>query len=167
MSAAARRPRLGFLGTGWIGRHRLEAIVQSGAAEAAAVVDPLDANANAARAIAPDARRLASLDDMLEADLDGVVIATPSALHADQAVAALQGGLAVFCQKPLGRSAAETRRVIEAARLADRRLDVDLSYRHIEGARRIRDLILGGGLGQVFAADLTFHNAYGPDKPWF
>jgi predicted dehydrogenase len=32
---------------------------------------------------------------------------------------------------------------------------------------RIRELIAGGALGPVFAADLTFHNAYGPDKPWF
>jgi predicted dehydrogenase len=32
--------RLGFLGTGWIGRSRLEAIVRSGAAEIAAIADP-------------------------------------------------------------------------------------------------------------------------------
>jgi predicted dehydrogenase len=33
--------------------------------------------------------------------------------------------------------------------------------------RAIRDLVRAGELGHVFAADLTFHNAYGPDKPWF
>jgi predicted dehydrogenase len=33
--------------------------------------------------------------------------------------------------------------------------------------RRIRELLRAGELGQVFAADLVFHNAYGPDKPWF
>jgi predicted dehydrogenase len=32
---------------------------------------------------------------------------------------------------------------------------------------RIRDLIRGGGLGEIFGIDLVFHNAYGPDKPWF
>ena len=31
----------------------------------------------------------------------------------------------------------------------------------------IARLIGSGELGQMFAADLTFHNAYGPDKPWF
>jgi predicted dehydrogenase len=95
------------------------------------------------------------------------VIATPSALHAEQSVAALERGLAVFCQKPLGRSAEETSRVVETARVADRLLGVDLSYRHVEAARRIRELVVGGELGEVFAADLVFHNAYGPDKPWF
>ena len=162
-----RTPRLGFLGTGWIGRHRLEAIAASGAAEIAAIADPAPASAAAARALAPGAIELRSLDELLEAGLDGLVIATPSALHAEQSVAALEAGLAVFCQKPLGRTAEETARVVEAARRADRLLDVDLSYRHVEGARRIRDLVLDGDLGEVFAAELVFHNAYGPDKPWF
>ena len=50
---------------------------------------------------------------------------------------------------------------------ADRLLAVDLSYRFTEGMQRIRELVREGGLGRVFAADLVFHNAYGPDKPWF
>ena len=33
--------------------------------------------------------------------------------------------------------------------------------------RRIRELIGAGELGRVFAVDLVFHNAYGPDKAWF
>jgi predicted dehydrogenase len=96
-----------------------------------------------------------------------VVIATPSALHADQAIRALQAGAAVFCQKPLGRTAAEAKAVVDAARAADRLLGVDLSYRFTTGAHRIRELARTGALGRVFAADLVFHNAYGPDKPWF
>ena len=163
----SRPPRLGFLGTGWIGRHRLEAVAASGAAEIAAVADPVAANADTARALAPGAEVLGSFDELLDAGLDGIVIATPSALHAEQAVAALERGLAVFCQKPLGRSAEETAWVVEAARDADRLLGVDLSYRHVEAARRVRDLVSNGELGDVFAADLVFHNAYGPDKPWF
>jgi predicted dehydrogenase len=35
-----RRPRIGFLGLGWIGRHRMEAILATGAVEAAAIADP-------------------------------------------------------------------------------------------------------------------------------
>jgi predicted dehydrogenase len=165
--STALRPRLGFLGTGWIGRHRLEVLAASDLVEIAGVVDPLPANAEAALAVAAGARRFDSLEELLETDLDGLVIATPSALHADQAVAALEQGLAVFCQKPLGRSAEEVARVVDAARSADRLLDVDLSYRHVEAAARVRALVQDRTLGDVFAADLAFHNAYGPDKPWF
>jgi predicted dehydrogenase len=44
---------------------------------------------------------------------------------------------------------------------------VDLSYRYTEAAVAVRDLIGSGAIGRVRAVDLTFHNAYGPDKPWF
>ncbi|HVF98323.1 MAG TPA: Gfo/Idh/MocA family oxidoreductase [Chloroflexia bacterium] len=164
---AQRKPRLGFLGLGWIGRHRMEAMSGSGCIEVAALADPAIETAAQAAEIAPHATLMSGLDDLLAANLDGLVIATPSALHAGQSIAALERGLAVFCQKPLARDAAETRRVVEAARAADRLLSVDLSYRYVAGMDRVRDLIRGGELGEVFAANLVFHNAYGPDKPWF
>ncbi|MDB5708412.1 MAG: oxidoreductase [Sphingomonas bacterium] len=159
--------RLGFLGTGWIGRQRMEAMLATGAVEAVALCDPSPECADEAMKLAPAARRLSTFADMLELDLDGVVIATPSALHAAQSSEAFQAGKAVFCQKPLGRDAAEARAVVEAARVADRLLGVDLSYRHTEAMRHIARLVQSGALGDVFAVDLTFHNAYGPDKPWF
>jgi predicted dehydrogenase len=71
----------------------------------------------------------------------------------------------VFCQKPLGRTAAEVEAVLAAARRADRLLGVDLSYRHTAAMQAIRDRF--AELGQPFAADLTFHNAYGPGAGWF
>lgn len=164
---AVKTARLGFLGVGWIGRHRMQAMLETGLAEAVALADPSPDMVAAAESLAPDARVVADLDALLAQGLDGVVIATPSALHAEQAIRALDAGVAVFCQKPLGRTAAEVEAVIEAARANDRLLGVDLSYRQTEAMQRIRALIQGGELGTVFAADLTFHNAYGPDKPWF
>lgn len=165
--AAARLPRLGFAGAGWIGRHRLEAIAGAGAAEVVAVYDPAAESARAALAISPGARRTGSFDELVDADLDGIVIATPNAQHAAQAIAALRAGKAVFCQKPLARTGAETAAVIAAARTADRLLQVDLSYRFTAGMQRIRELIRAGALGRVYAVEAVFHNAYGPDKPWF
>lgn len=160
-------PRLGFLGVGWIGRNRLEALARSGRAEVAAVADVSPGSLDACRSLAPAARLGSSLEELLEEPLDGLVIATPSALHATQAVQALRAGVAVFCQKPLGRTEAEHRAVMEAARRADRLLGVDLSYRYVRAARAVKRLVRAGALGRVYAADLVFHNAYGPDRPWF
>lgn len=162
-----RRPRLGFVGVGWIGRHRMQAIIDGGEAECAALADTSPECMNDAAALAPEATRCGSLREVLESGVDGIVLATPSALHAEQAIAALERGVAVFCQKPLGRSEAEVRAVIAAARKADRLLGVDMSYRFAEAARRVREIVRSGQIGDVFAADLVFHNAYGPDKPWF
>lgn len=161
------RPRIGFLGTGWIGRHRMEAMIATGAIEAAAICDPSPECVANARALAPEAELVGSPEALFDCALDGVVIATPSALHAGQAIAALDRGLAVFCQKPIGRNAAEVGTVIEAARRADRLLGGDFSYRHTAATAAIMDPLRSGEIGRPFAVDLVFHNAYGPDKPWF
>jgi predicted dehydrogenase len=161
-------PRLGFAGVGWIGRHRLQALSEAGLCTPVAIAEPQAENAAAALEISP-ALELAEDFEALVArdDLDGVVIATPSAAHASQSIHALAHGLPVFCQKPLGRTAAEVSAVVEAARRADRLLGVDLSYRHTKAMQVIRNAVQGGSIGEVFAVDLVFHNAYGPDKPWF
>lgn len=162
-----RPPRVGFLGVGWIGRHRMQALIDADVVEVAGVADPSDAMREAARKAAPDAVAAAGLEGLLDLDLDGLVIATPSALHAQQSIIALERGVSVFCQKPLGRNRAEVAAVVEAARRADRLLAVDLSYRQVEAMRCVRELVTSGEIGRVFHVELTFHNAYGPDKPWF
>ncbi|MBV8356419.1 MAG: Gfo/Idh/MocA family oxidoreductase, partial [Deltaproteobacteria bacterium] len=166
-AVAAKPPRLGFAGTGWIGRARLHSLAESRIAQIGAIFDPASERAEDALNSAPDAQVLSSFDDMLAMDLDGIVIATPSALHAAQSIAALERGFAVFCQKPLGRNEAEAARVINAARNADRLLALDVSYRYTHAIAKMRELVRDGVLGRIFAVDLNFHNAYGPDKDWY
>ena len=164
---AKLRPRLGFLGLGWIGRQRMQVVRASGAAEIAAIADTNPAVLDIAAGCAPEAARASSLDALFDHDIDGLVIATPSATHAWQAIAALRRGVAVFCQKPLARTADEAMQVVAAARCAGLLLDVDFSYRRLAGMSVLRDSIHAGELGEIYAIDLAFHNAYGPDKPWF
>jgi predicted dehydrogenase len=125
----AVRPRLGFLELGWIGTHRLAAIGRAGVAEIVAIADPVDEMLLTAAQHAPGALRFEDPDELFNLDLDGVVIATPSAQHAQHCTSALKRGLAVFCQKPLGRNTKEVSEVIDLARSADRLPGVDLSYR--------------------------------------
>jgi predicted dehydrogenase len=160
-------PRIGYLGVGWIGRSRMAAMIGTGRIEATAICDPSPDMLAEAQKLAPGAVVVDDLAAMLALDLDGVVIGSPSALHAAQSIAALEAGIAVFCQKPLGRSADEARSVVDAARHADKLLGVDFSYRFTDAMRGLVGPIRNGSLGQLFAADLVFHNAYGPDKPWF
>jgi predicted dehydrogenase len=161
------KPRLGFIGLGWIGQHRMKALVEAGACEVAAFIDPSPQVQACVGDVAPDAQIAASIDELVEHGIEGAVIATPSAMHAAQALALLERGIAVFCQKPLARTMQETRTIIEAAKRADRLLGCDFSYRYTEAMRRVRNCVVEGELGNVYAVDLVFHNAYGPDKPWF
>jgi predicted dehydrogenase len=161
------RPRVGCVGLGWIGRHRLAALAAADVVDIIAVADSDDSARAQAQPLAPSAAMVSTLDEVIAVRPDAVVLATPSALHAAQSLSALAAGCAVFCQKPLGRDAREVLEVIDTARDTNRLLGADMSYRYAEGLARMRDLVRASAIGRVFAVDLTFHNAYGPDKPWF
>jgi predicted dehydrogenase len=165
-STTAVKPRLGFVGVGWIGLSRMKAILEEDCGVAAVLTDPNRDALQGALEAAPSAALCGDLDELLGSDVDGVVLATPSGMHAEQAVRALDAGKAVFCQKPLGRTAPETEAVIDAARRNDRLLGVDLSYRYTRAMQSVRSALRAGELGRIYAANLVFHNAYGPDKAW-
>jgi predicted dehydrogenase len=154
VSIVASRPRLGFVGIGWIGRQRLEAVAATGAVDIAGWVDP--AREGGAATVA----------DLLEVGTDGIVIATPSGLHEEQAVEALAHGAAVFCQKPLAINANGAQRVLAAAQAADRLLAVDFCYRHTQAAQSLKRAVEDGSLGEILSVELAFHNAYAPSQSW-
>jgi predicted dehydrogenase len=153
---------------------RLEAVAAAGVAVPAALCDASPERlADFCRKVGVDGSEpgcFADPEDLLRhaADLrlDGVVIATPNALHAPQTLAALDRGLAVFCQKPFALSGEEARRLLDSARAADRLLGIDYTYRTLASAAELRRLVRTGELGRVFSVDTVFHNGYGPDKPW-
>lgn len=161
------KPDLAFIGTGWIGLNRMNALLKEEICNPVAILEPDKGNAQKALTYAKEARLIDSYAELLESKPQGIVISTPSALHAQQCINALKDGIAVFCQKPLARSAIETLQVIGAASSADRLLGVDLSYRYTDGMQKIYQLAQNNELGKVYAIDLVFHNAYGPDKEWF
>jgi predicted dehydrogenase len=150
-----------------MGLKRLESVTRLGAAEIAAVCDPARDRVARARAMATGAAVCSTLDEMVDLDLDGIVVCTPSALHAEQCIECLDWGLPIFCQKPLARTAVETTAVVLEAQSQDCLLDVDLCYRHLAAVDAIMDLAGSGKLGELYAARLSFHNAGGPDRAWF
>ncbi len=160
-------PRLGFAGIGRAARDGIEALVRSGAGRVAAVADPDRSRRDKALELAPGARDVDSFRQLMEVHLDGIVIATPNALHVEQVISALERGLPVFCLKPLARTIQETREMVAASRAADRLLAVDLPYRQTEAAMRLREVVARGELGEPFAGRFVFHSAAGPDKAWF
>jgi len=163
-----KKPKLAFAGVGWIGRSRLKAVAASGLADIVLISDPSRECIDEALKIAPESRATTSFEEILsDPTIDGVVIATPSALHKEQAVAALESRKAVFCQKPLGRNLGEVQAVVNAASANNRLLGADFSYRFTKAFQQILPVIQSGELGKLFGVDLKFHNAYGPDKPWF
>ena len=90
------------------------------------------------------------LDEMLaDPGLDAVLIATPDALHAAQALAAIAAGKHVFVEKPMVTSSADGRRVVEAAEAAGVTVGVAYHLRWHGGHRAMERLIRGGALGAL------------------
>jgi len=99
----------------------------------------------------PDARVLASFEEMLEAadDLDLVVIGTPPATHARIATAALEAGLDVVVDKPFTVTSDEGRALVAHAERLGRRITVFQNRRWDGDFRTVRDLVETGRLGAV------------------
>ena len=85
-------------------------------------------------------------------DVDIVDICTPGFLHAEIAIAALEAGKHVLCEKPLANDPAEAERMVEAARAARERGQVAAlghTYRRVPALAHARDLVAAGRLGQI------------------
>lgn len=156
-------PRLAFWGVGKVGKFRMDAIRESKLASVVSLCDPYSENT---QQFCKDnnLKNIDSFEALLNEDIDGIVIATPNAMHKEQAICALEHGKAVFCQKPLANNAADAMEVIEAAKRNNCLLMTDLSYRHTKSLQKIKTLIDANELGQLYAVQLNCHIEYGHEK---
>lgn len=74
----------------------------------------------------------------------------PNDAHAEPCIAAAQAGKHVFCEKPLARSAAEAKPMLDAVVKAGVKHMVAFNYRFVPAIRQIKELIDSGALGQIF-----------------
>ncbi len=98
-------------------------------------------------ASATDWREVISRDD-----IDVVDICTPGDTHAEIAIAALEAGKHVLCEKPLANSVAEAEAMVaaaEAARQRGVRSMVGFSYRRVPAVALMRQMVAEGAVGQI------------------
>lgn len=108
------------------------------------------------RAVPHGVRRVSSVEAMLDADLDLVVIATPNDTHVPLAHAALDAGLDVVVDKPLAVRAAQAAELIEHAEATRRFLTVFQNRRWDGDFLTLGDLIASGDLGRVHRFESRF-----------
>ena len=92
-----------------------------------------------------DWRRL--VDDK---SIDLIDIASPNDTHMEIAIAAAEAGKMVMCEKPLGRSAAESRKMVDAVEKANVANMVWYNYRRVPAVTLAKQLIDEGKLGKIF-----------------
>ena len=96
---------------------------------------------------------------LAEEELDAVVIATPSKLHAPMVTAALENGINVFCEKPFCLDWQDSQRLTDMA--ADKGLiaQVGYHYRYVGAFQEMKKLLDAGAIGTVTH---VLAEAYGP-----
>jgi predicted dehydrogenase len=106
--------------------------------------------------------------DLVHADdIDAVVISTPNALHAEQAIACLHGGKHVLVEKPMAMTVAECDAIIAAARDSGKSLMVAHCWRFHPSVIEVRDVVARGELGEIVKTHgYGIHKEWGPSG-WF
>lgn len=82
----------------------------------------------------------ADYKDMLT-EVDAVCICTPNAFHAEIAIAALQAGVHVLCEKPMALSKKQCEEMLEASKKADRKLAIAYHYRFMKEAQAAKRMM--------------------------
>ena len=162
--------RVGVIGIGWAGQQHLLAYLDAPDVEVIALA-------------AKESELLATLGAQHDIDnlfenweellalpgLDAVSVAVPTFLHAPIAIAALQRGIHVLTEKPIARNAEEGQRMVDAARSANRVLDVAFNHRRRGDIQALKQVIERGDLGRPYFARAAWQRRRGIPKlgSWF
>lgn len=99
-------------------------------------------------------------------EIDLVDVSTPNDVHAEQAIAMLEAGKHVACEKPLAGSLSDARAMRDAARKTSARTFVWFNYRRCPAVALAYRLIREGRLGQIYHVRATYLQSWGgPDTP--
>jgi len=154
-----------IIGYGFIAeRGHLPAYAASGDLEIVAVADTCAARREAAAKALPNARIYDDYRSLLAAEastIDFVDISTPPYAHAEIALAALDAGLHVLCEKPLATRVEDARAILKKAERVKRVIMPSHNYKHAPVIKAVRKALDEGLIGKVHLVTLdTFRNTH-------
>jgi len=143
--------QIGVVGAGAWGRNLIRNVAGGGGEFCLAAVCDCDARARReAAARYPGVRLYEEFSDILnDSRLDGLIIATPSALHYEQASAAFRAGFHVLVEKPMCMTSEQAVTLVRTARAAQRVLMAGHTFLYSNLVEEVRRRIAEGDLGEV------------------
>ncbi|MGE5724636.1 MAG: Gfo/Idh/MocA family protein [Acidobacteriota bacterium] len=153
--------RLGVIGCGKVAcRIHLPALRRVRGAKVVAVADPVPARLAEGAQLAGGVAAFADWKELLRQDtVDAALICTPSALHAECALAALAARKHVYVEKPLASNLSQAESVLRAWEPAGLVGMSGFNYRHHPIYQKMREIVASGTLGQVIAVRSCFTSA--------
>jgi len=149
------RLRAGVVGLGWAGRQHMDAYALHPDVDLVAIAgleDDLRREVGAIHGVDEAAQHRGYQEMIDAAGLDVVSVATPTALHAPVAIAALDAGVHVLSEKPLAESVERAAAMVAAAHANDRVLDVSFNHRRRGDVTVLKQLVDDGLLGDIYYA---------------
>ena len=105
-------------------------------------------------------RAYGSYDELLtDAEIEAVYIPLPNNVHVEWSIKSIEAGKHVLCEKPMSRRASEVEAAFDAAEQAGRLLSEAFMWRHHPQARRLRQLIDDGAIGELRVVRAAFSYA--------
>ncbi len=150
MTNAEKPVRIAVVGTGFIGRRHISFLKGDSIFDPVAGADP-----------APEAKAYLASQDMPhfsdyrkmldEVKPEGVVVATPNAIHEEVTIACLERGIPAMVEKPIAHTIESARKIVDAAKRHKVPVLVGHHRRHNPLMRVAREFIESGGIGQMIA----------------
>lgn len=157
--------RLGMIGYGGMAHWHKETLEQIEGLELAGIWD-IAAKARE-RAKEEGVRVYESQQDLLaQEDIDLVLIATPNDVHCPIAIAAMEAGKHVVCEKPAALSSQEVEQMMEASQRTGRFLTVHQNRRWDEDFLTVCRILEEQKLGEVFRIESRVHGSRGIPGDW-
>jgi len=101
----------------------------------------------------PDAKVYTDYKELLkDASIDVVHVCTPNRSHAEISIDALHAGKHVMCEKPMAKTAADARRMVEAAKETGKKLTVGYQSRQKAASKYVKSVVERGDLGEIYFA---------------
>jgi len=158
--------RVGMIGAGAISNSYSAALDQTSAVKLVAVADT---NLEAAESLAGKhgAKAYNDYEQMLTAgSIDAVIICTPPAVHANQAMKCAEAGYHIMCEKPVSVDSDHAQRMIDVAARNKVVFTMASKFRFVEDVNKARKLMEQGVIGDLVLFENAFTGNVDMTKRW-
>ena len=148
--------RVSIAGYGLAGRYFHAPLLKGCGFDVVAIATTDSVRTSHAKQDFPDVSVVSSVDELVKHDLDLVVVASTNAAHAANAFTAISAGIPVVVDKPMGRTYAETKSIIDAGLAAGVPVSTYFNRRWDSDALTIKRVLASGELGTIHRLESRF-----------
>jgi UDP-N-acetylglucosamine 3-dehydrogenase len=158
--------KVGIIGYGGIGRLHGHALGHLRGVKLTAVSDPNPARLEGLDA---DTRRFSDYHDLLQAEIDAVIVCSPTAWHSEITLDALARGKHVLVEKPMATNVEQGQAMCDSARNTGRVLMVGMTHRFYPELQMAKRLVDDGGIGEILMCNDSIIEPIGFKglPPWY